>query len=240
MVMLFTYLIVYIICNAQSSFNISEIGYYRITAIICLFCSVLTFNTYYINCLDSGLSIYGGLFHITNISQNLEIFLFLIASIILTAWPLNKINNLILKRNINNNFNLDLTKFNNYISNYSLIILFNLLGASLLISSYDLISLYLSIELQSFSLYVISTLYRNSEFSTSAGLKYFLLGGLSSCFILFGAALIYSYTGLTNFESIYILISSSNINNYILGFFLGLVFIFVGLLFKISAAPLHN
>ena len=119
----------------------------------------------------------------------------------------------------------------------------------------DLISMYLSIELQSFSLYVLSTLYRDSELSTSAGLKYFLLGALASCLILFGAGLLYAYTGLTNFESIYSLLSIYyiEINNNFIDFiypffskelsgsiFLGLIFIFVGFLIKISAAPFHN
>jgi NADH-ubiquinone oxidoreductase chain 2 len=157
---------------------------------------------------------------------------------------------------------------NNYPINYSIIVLFCTLGASLLISCSDLISMYLSIELQSFSLYVLSTLYKNSELSTSAGLKYFLLGGLSSCLILFGAGLVYAYTGLTNFESIYSFLSiySIEINNNFFGstfggtaglptlypflseeysivggpIFLGFIFIFVGFLFKISAAPFHN
>lgn len=100
--------------------------------------------------------------------------------------------------------------------------------------------MYLSIELQSFGLYVLSTLYRDSESSTSAGLKYFLLGGLSSCLILLGAGLIYAFTGLTNFESIYSIISVSEINYVIQGLSLGLIIIIVGFLFKIAAAPLHN
>ena len=102
--------------------------------------------------------------------------------------------------------------------------------------------MYLSIELQSFGVYILATLYRNSESATSAGLKYFLLGGLSSCIILLGASLIYTYTGLTNFESIYSLISVSyNYNNDInLGLSLGLILIIIGFLFKIAAAPLHN
>jgi len=101
---------------------------------------------------------------------------------------------------------------------------------------------------------VLSTLYKESETSTKAGLKY-LLGGLFSCIILLGCGLIYSYTGLTNFESIYTIISTSNsiscFNNsdieltyntsaVIQGLSLGLVFIFIGFLFKIAAAPLHN
>jgi NADH-ubiquinone oxidoreductase chain 2 len=133
-------------------------------------------------------------------------------------------------------------KGDSYSTDYSLIVLFSSLGSALLISSYDLISLYLSIELQSFGLYVLSTLYRDSESSTAAGLKYFLLGGLSSCIILLGAGIIYSYTGITNFESLYLINSISDINQqYIIqGLSLGLILIFVGFLFKIAAAPLHN
>jgi NADH-ubiquinone oxidoreductase chain 2 len=101
-------------------------------------------------------------------------------------------------------------------------------------------SMYLSIELQSFGVYILATLFRNSESATSAGLKYFLLGGLSSCIILLGVSLIYTYTGLTNFESIYSIISVYNNNNTIQGLNLGLILIVIGLLFKIAAAPLHN
>jgi NADH-ubiquinone oxidoreductase chain 2 len=127
-------------------------------------------------------------------------------------------------------------------TDYSLVVLFSSLGSSLLISSYDLISIYLSIELQSFGLYVLSTLYREKESSTSAGLKYFLLGGLSSCIILLGTGIIYSYTGTTNLESLYIINSVIDINQqYIIqGISLGLSLIFIGFLFKIAAAPLHN
>jgi len=118
--------------------------------------------------------------------------------------------------------------------------------------------MYLSIELQSFAVYLLATINRDSESSTSAGLKYFLLGGLSSCFILLGAGLIYSYTGLTNLESIYSLVPSLNLSSYqdfsiissnsnvsmsgsiIGGFLLGIVLISVGFLFKIAASPFHN
>jgi NADH-ubiquinone oxidoreductase chain 2 len=164
---------------------------------------------------------------------------------------LNTQNNLSIKYSLSNGQDQE----TNYPINYSILVLFCTLGASLLISSSDLISMYLSIELQSFSLYVLSTLYKNSELSTSAGLKYFLLGGLSSCLILFGAGLIYAYTGLTNFESIYSFISiySIEVNNnllqniypifkeeYTTSIFLGFIFIFVGFLFKVAAAPFHN
>jgi NADH-ubiquinone oxidoreductase chain 2 len=128
---------------------------------------------------------------------------------------------------------------------YCIIILFSGLGSSLLISSSDLLSMYLSIELQSFGLYILATLYRDYESATGAGLKYFLLGALSSCFILLGAGLIYTFTGLTNFESIYSLMSVAILLNnttqqIISGVSLGMIFIFIGFLFKIAAAPLHS
>src|SRR5258706_15883861 len=108
------------------------------------------------------------------------------------------------------------------------------------ISSSNLISMYLSIELQSFAIYILSTLYRNSESATSAGLKYFLLGSLASCFILLGSGLIYTFTGLTNLESIYNLISVTGPSQITQGIALGFIFIFSGFLLKIAAAPLHN
>jgi NADH-ubiquinone oxidoreductase chain 2 len=150
------------------------------------------------------------------------------------------------------------------VSEYSLILLFTTLGSSLLLSSGNLLSMYLSIELQSFGVYILATIYRNSESATSAGLKYFLLGGLSSCLILLGCVLIYSYTGLIYFEDIYSLMTASvPFNSYasygseavaipsILGagstslptytiIQLGLILIFIGFLFKIAASPFHN
>ena len=129
---------------------------------------------------------------------------------------------------------------NNYPTEYSVIVLMSSLGATLLISSSDLISVYLSIELQSFGVYILASLYRNSESAISAGLKYFLLGGLSSCILLLGCGLIYSFTGLTQLESIYSIVSVSDSNNIVQGLSLGLILIIIALLFKISAAPLHN
>jgi len=93
---------------------------------------------------------------------------------------------------------------------YPLIILFIITGAVFLMSTNDLVSIFLSIELQSYGLYLLSTIYRNSELSTTGGLIYFLLGGLSSCFILLGSALLYANSGTTNFDGLYII---KNIND---------------------------
>ena len=96
---------------------------------------------------------------------------------------------------------------------YPLILLFIITGATFLISTNDLVSIFLSIELQSYGLYLLSTIYRNSELATTGGLIYFLLGGLSSCFILLGTALLYANSGTTNMDGLYIITSISEIND---------------------------
>lgn len=121
-----------------------------------------------------------------------------------------------------------------------MIVVFSTIGASFLVSSTDLVSLYLAIELQSFAVYVLAALYRNSETATAAGLKYFLLGALSSAFILLGSSLIYGYTGLTNLDAISSLVSVSSSDSVTQGVILGLVIMTVGFLFKVAAAPFHN
>ena len=95
---------------------------------------------------------------------------------------------------------------------YPLILLFIITGAVFLISTNDLISVFLSIELQSYGLYLLSTLYRNSELSTTGGLMYFLLGGLSSCFILLGTSLLYANSGTTNMDGLYLITSISDVS----------------------------
>src|SRR2546423_11855359 len=97
---------------------------------------------------------------------------------------------------------------------YPLILLFIIIGAMFLISTSDLVSIFLSIELQSYGLYLLSTLYRDSEPATSGGLMYFLLGGLSSCFILLSTSLLYANSGTTNLDSLYIITSISNVAQY--------------------------
>src|SRR5207302_6392614 len=247
--MIFISILTLIVAKALTSIykNISNTYFIRISAIVFLYAGVLSLNTLNLQSIGSGIGIYSGLFHVTNISVFIEFFLLLIGSIILIAWPLytgsnasqKSNNNLTASSNSNTNSS-SLAAGGGEGTDYSLIVLFSTLGSCLLISSSDLISMYLSIELQSFGLYVLATLYRDSESSTKAGLKYFLLGGLSSCLILLGSGLIYAYTGLTNFESIYSLVSASDYNSIVQGLYLGIIIIIIGFLFKISAAPLHN
>lgn len=122
-----------------------------------------------------------------------------------------------------------------------MIILFTTMGATFLLASADLVSLYLAVELQSFGVYILAAIYRDSESATAAGLKYFLLGALSSALILLGSGLVYGYSGLTNLDSIYELTSVPALGDagYKQGVVLGLVIITVGLLFKVASAPFH-
>ena len=117
---------------------------------------------------------------------------------------------------------------------YPIIILTSTLGMFLMISSYDLIVFYLGLELQSLSLYILASFKRNDEKSTEAGLKFFVLSALSTGLLLYGFSLIYGFTGSTNFETI-----SNNLEKTNTGAVFGLVFIIVGLAFKVSAVPFH-
>jgi len=219
------------------SYRITPSLFNRITSVVLIYSALLAFNGLHIESLASGVGIYSGLFHVTTVSVAIEGFLLFTGALILLGWgPVTE--KAIVRRG---------TTVVPTISEYSLMILFTSMGATLLLSSSDLVSMYLSIELQSFAVYILATLYRDSESATSAGLKYFLLGGLSSALILLGTALIYSYTGLTQFESIYTLVQVTGSDSiatssaaYSGGVTCGLLLIGIGFLFKVAAAPLHN
>jgi len=117
---------------------------------------------------------------------------------------------------------------------YSILILCSILGMMVMISANDLIVFYVGLELQSLSLYVLASFNRDQVKSSEAGLKFFVLSALSSGLLLYGCSLIYGFTGSTNF-----IIISENINTTKFGLTFGIVFILVGLAFKISAVPFH-
>jgi NADH-ubiquinone oxidoreductase chain 2 len=232
----------------------------RAALIATTYSSLIALTSFYITSLDNGIGLYGGLFHATSTTQVFHIFIFIISATILQltsfyprkVWlpEYSSINKLFLY-----NFIYYRTKIVNKmgeqfkIIEYPLILLFIISGAVFLVSTSDLVSIFLSIELQSYGLYLLSTLYRNSELATSGGLTYFLLGGLSSCFILLGTGLLYANSGTTNLDGIYVITSLSDIANdnsnnilywyksYYINF--SLLILSVGFLFKVSAAPFH-
>ena len=122
---------------------------------------------------------------------------------------------------------------------YSLLILFATLGMMMMISANDLISLYVGLELQSLSLYVIAAFQRDDTRSTEAGLKYFVLGAVASGMLLYGSSLIYGFTGTTNFDQLGALFAVPGDHRTSIGVIFGIVFIIAGLSFKVSAVPFH-
>jgi len=117
---------------------------------------------------------------------------------------------------------------------YSVLILLSTLGMLMLISAADLIALYLGLELMSLPLYVVAASHRTELRSTEAGLKYFVLGALSSGMLLYGASLVYGFTGTISFAGIALAAGHGGI-----GLVFGLVFLFAGFCFKVSAVPFH-
>jgi NADH-ubiquinone oxidoreductase chain 2 len=217
--MILSFLLLLLFSNGLTVRPDTSILYSRIGILIIFYSIVSAFMSFYITYLQKGIGLYGGLFNTTCITHTFQIFILLVSGIIIlmTAfYPRKKykgdsislIDSFLKKvkqyTNIINKMSEQFT-----IIEYALIIIFVITGATLLLTSGDLGSIYLSIELQSYSLYIISAMHRNSESSTGSALTYFLLGGLSSCFILLGIALIYANSGLTNLDGIYSIISDS-------------------------------
>jgi NADH-ubiquinone oxidoreductase chain 2 len=258
--MLLNSLILLLLSNAITSRRDKSILYSRATITILLISAFIAYDNLYLLFLAKSVGILGGLFHAIATTAIYHLFIFLITSVILllTSFYPRKVwlkeyssparflfSNLIYYGTLLLNKMGEQFK----IIEYSLIILFIVTGSVFLISTSDLVSIFLSIELQSYGLYLLSTIYRDSEPATSGGLMYFLLGGLSSCFILLGTALLYANSGTTNLDSLYIITSISDVSKenstgllywyksyYI---HISLLFIAVGFLFKVSAAPFH-
>jgi NADH-ubiquinone oxidoreductase chain 2 len=237
-----------------------SILYSRIGIIILFYCIYLSYNSLFITYLDNGIGLFGGLFYASPITHIFHILIFFISLLILNMtafYPRKLISNeymsffkllftklqFLRKLTVSN---IILKKGEQYtIIEYTLVMLFVIMGTVLLISSSDLVSIFLAIELQSYGLYLLCAIYRNSESSTASSLTYFLLGALASCFILLGIGLIYANLGVTYLDNFYIINNLSNVINiqqlndvtpYIS---YSILLIAVGFLFKISAAPFH-
>ncbi len=122
---------------------------------------------------------------------------------------------------------------------YAVLILFATIGMMMMISANDLISLYLGLEMQSLSLYVLAAFQRDDTRSTEAGLKYFVLGALASGMLLYGSSLVYGFAGTTSFDVLAGLFKEAPAHEPAVGLVVGIVFILAGLAFKVSAVPFH-
>jgi len=238
--------------NAVTLRRDMSILFNRVAIIALIYC--ILHDIMSLSIVSKGIGLHGGLLHITNITLIFHIFIFFISILILQLTSFYPRKVLFEKLSSSTLFNPLLyyrTKILNKmgehmkIIEYPLILLFVISGATFLMSTNDLVSIFLSIELQSYGLYLLSTIYRNSELATTGGLIYFLLGGLSSCFILLGTSLLYANSGTTSLDGLYIINSISDANDnltswyksYYLNF--SLLIFSIGFLFKVSAAPFH-
>ena len=251
--MLTTSIILLLLSNAVNIRRDLSILFNRIAIIILIYCILHDISS--LTIITKGVGLHGGLLLVTNITQIFHIFVFLVSILILQltsfyprkVWvsEYSSLKDLLLYKFVYYNTKI-INKMGEHLKiiEYPLILLFVITGAVLLMSTNDLVSIFLSIELQSYGLYILSTIYRNSELSTTGGLIYFLLGGLSSCFILLGTSLLYSNSGTTNLDGLYIITSISDISSTDLWYKpyyinLSLVIFTIGFLFKVSAAPFH-
>lgn len=242
-----------LVSNAVVSRRDLSLLFNRIAIIGLIYCILQDFTS--LSVINKGIGLHGGLVYISSITQVFHIFIFIISILILqlTGFHYRKLwtsEYASLKDLLFNSFYYYRTKIVNKmgeqfkIIEYPLILLFIITGACLLISTNDLVSIFLSIELQSYGLYLLSTIYRNSELSTIGGLIYFLIGGLSSCFILLGTSLLYANSGTSSLDAIYIINNISDmsaINSWYKPYYINfsLLIFSLGFLVKIGAAPFH-
>jgi NADH-ubiquinone oxidoreductase chain 2 len=239
-----------------TSVHMSSHVFNRLAILVLLYSSVLAWNMLYLEPIGVGLGIYGGLSHVTLLSQAFDTFILACASIILLlgSGSIPVLGQQ--EERFEPSSSHEPKGLSTYggvakgrVAEYPLIIFFTTLGMSTLVSSSDLVTLFLAIELQSLALYILATIFRDSEAATSAGLKYFLVGALSSSLILLGSCLLYGLTGVSSFEGVYLLCSTSGLKGPWFyggvavansGIHIALVIIGIALLFKVAAAPFHN
>lgn len=246
---------------------------YRISGIIIIYSIIILYNSINIIYIGKSLILFNDIIVITTYSIYIKLLLLILTFIyILLKYEYININNISISRNYPVDVKTGSLFETNYLSHgvnssrffgpesdYIIIILINLLGMSIFIESYNLILIYIVIELQSYSVYIITTIspkniklnnnlnydlihgggINGSYKSSKSGLIYFLLGSLASIIILIGLVLLYSITGLINLYDINILLNNNDIliNNKLMFSYL---LILIGLLFKIGVAPFHN
>jgi NADH-ubiquinone oxidoreductase chain 2 len=249
-----------ILSIAFTSIKNNTIVYSRISQLIICYSLYILYKSFFFTALESIVPLYNGTIKCDLYNETFGFFILTLGLFIFTLTSFHPVSvyvNKGLKSIMVNKI------FEQYkVSEYCLLLLFILTGALFLMLNNDLINLFLALELQSYGLYLISTIYKDSENSTKAGLTYFLLGGLSSCIILLGLGLLYINLGNTSLENIYIMYDLSNLFGNYIDYYMNiyskdfiysslyiyhnssyiditLVIITIGLLFKISGAPFH-
>lgn len=242
--MLFINSIILLLAIAVTSLIKKAIYFSLISFIMIAFTSYLSYTSIELLGITSKLITYNNLLVVNLNTQMFHLFIYLIVLVILLLTSFYPYNNEF-KLTV---FYKKLETVFNYlnIKEYSLIIMFVTIGGILLTISNDIISIFLCIELQSYAIYIICGLNRNSESSVNASLMYFLIGALASSIILLGQSLLYLNTGNTNLESINIINNILDINNnnnmnklIYISIQHSLSIIVIGFLFKISSAPFH-
>lgn len=230
--MLIISILLLLLYSSYNKYNLTELkGIIFSGILVCLYTLFILINSNNINVINTGIEYLNNSLLITPYTIYIKILVLLLGIIYLTTLYYN--NNYVYKDSI-------------YYKEYIILVLTNILSVNLIIESSNLLILFVLIELQSYTLYLITTSYYKDnnniiEASPKNGLIYFLLGSLASIIILLGISLIYYETGLINLIDLtqYFNINNSiNTNNKII--VLGILFMIIGLLFKIGSAPLHN
>jgi NADH-ubiquinone oxidoreductase chain 2 len=242
--MLFINSIVLLLSIATSSLLKKGVSFSKLSIIMLYYVAYIIYTSIELLGINKKIITFNNLLVINLYTQIFNLFIYIIVIIILlltSFYPYNnKLQTTVFYKKIENVF----TYLN--IKEYSLIILFVTIGGILLTMSNDIITIFLCIELQSYAIYIICGLNRNSESSLNASLMYFLIGALASSIILLGQSLLYLNTGNTNLENINIInniIDVNNINNANILIYISiqnsLLIMVIGFLFKISSAPFH-
>lgn len=253
MLILGTLIIIISTFNLKTIKEIKEI--YRIGIILLLQIIIILYDSIQLDVIRTGISLYNNMIVITSYTKLIELLIFIMTIIYIYIikeyiYNIKIINNNEISSQTGEGIILQGSILKKNISNIEglrgpieliILILLNILGIILFMQWNNIIVIFITLELQSYTLYLITTIYNKSYNSTKSGLLYFLLGSVGSILILLGLVIIYYETGLINLNDIYLMYNNNNNiilnNNNIL---LSYIFILLGLFFKIGTAPFHN
>lgn len=252
MLILGTLIIIISTFNLKTIKEIKEI--YRIGIVLLLQIIIILYDSIQLDYINKGISLYNNMIIITSYTKIIELLIFIMTIIYIYIIKEYIYNIKIINNNevpaVGTGIILQGSILKNNISNIEglrgpieliILILLNILGIILFIQWNNIIVIFITLELQSYTLYLITTIYNKSYNSTKSGLLYFLLGSVGSILVLLGLVIIYFETGLINLNDIYLIYNNNN--NIILNnsnILLSYIFILLGLFFKIGTAPFHN